>query len=905
MAFQRSSTSQRRGLCKFFLQNGGCKNGDKCVFSHSRIDVQSAPSCPKDTRQICQFFASGACTFGSTCRFQHSTEPRTPPNLDATRRCIFHIQGKCAKGVSCAFSHTETPAGKVVPKCKYFSQGACMFGSNCRFEHEKSPDCEIQAPDVPQKVFETVKFHDNMSALENHNEKVQWPVLTDGSSQQESTAGSKDSDASDPLTASHVIGFSEVLFGPGASVDQVITPFESNKVVITGLPGGVIQSELMGLLEEYGHLRNVLIHADTSKTVSPKADAEFASPAEARAAVDSLNGREFRSHVLHVAFQLHAGDNGLATLRSCKVKLSWYAPSRIAWAHYKTISTAKASAARLKDQVIDGRKIQANFQSPSRRQRDSFTVSIVGLSPTTDYARLRREFQTNDVAFGVPTYEQPDAVKTLRRTLESYGSVENLEILANERNLKVKAFAQFSISDAADAAVKGIHNIPQTWLGNGRLFLELIHSVRYNVPHRQYFILKQAIEKISSSSEKCSIRCYDCDNNGIPLDPVCIRLYSSDAKALGRSKASLEQLLEGNIVSIGGEALWDEYFQTADGSSFLEHVCSTYTIYVRCDSRTRRLHLVGKSEDILRADEEIKRKCAKLSSERHILILEKTDLRRIMLNFDRLQDLAGQNKLTLDVVSRTLTISGSDDAVGVIRSFIKDVLDGAAVSNAAATDGQEVDCPVCFCEPDAPLKLHCGHSYCSECLKHLLHAASDTNNFPVTCVALEGKCGQALPLQIFRDFLSPDAERHLYKSAFNSYIHQRPQEYRYCPTPDCQTIYRPGREGTALRCPGCLNRICPACNVEFHDGLTCHDQKYESSAEKEEFLQWKAANGVRPCPKCGADLEKNGGCNHIKCANCRTHMCWVCMETFSEGGGVYTHMNKMHGGIGIDIEGIF
>jgi len=40
----------------------------------------------------------------------------------------------------------------------------------------------------------------------------------------------------------------------------------------------------------------------------------------------------------------------------------------------------------------------------------------------------------------------------------------------------------------------------------------------------------------------------------------------------------------------------------------------------------------------------------------------------------------------------------------------------------------------------------------------------------------------------------------------------------------------------------------------------------------------------RPCPKCKAPIEKNGGCNHMACTRCKTHFCWACMRPGSACG---------------------
>eukprot|EP00658_Telonema_sp_P-2_P004513 TRINITY_DN11684_c0_g1_i2.p1 TRINITY_DN11684_c0_g1~~TRINITY_DN11684_c0_g1_i2.p1 ORF type:complete len:372 (-),score=59.04 TRINITY_DN11684_c0_g1_i2:202-1317(-) len=42
---------------------------------------------------------------------------------------------------------------------------------------------------------------------------------------------------------------------------------------------------------------------------------------------------------------------------------------------------------------------------------------------------------------------------------------------------------------------------------------------------------------------------------------------------------------------------------------------------------------------------------------------------------------------------------------------------------------------------------------------------------------------------------------------------------------------------------------------------------------------WKLVK-TAPCPKCGVDIEKNGGCPHMHCAHCNTDFCWSCMMPY-------------------------
>jgi hypothetical protein len=43
-------------------------------------------------------------------------------------------------------------------------------------------------------------------------------------------------------------------------------------------------------------------------------------------------------------------------------------------------------------------------------------------------------------------------------------------------------------------------------------------------------------------------------------------------------------------------------------------------------------------------------------------------------------------------------------------------------------------------------------------------------------------------------------------------------------------------------------------------------------------------------------IQKTEGCNHVQCASCNSHMCWMCMQTFKTGLEVYGHMTEQHNG---------
>lgn len=47
-------------------------------------------------------------------------------------------------------------------------------------------------------------------------------------------------------------------------------------------------------------------------------------------------------------------------------------------------------------------------------------------------------------------------------------------------------------------------------------------------------------------------------------------------------------------------------------------------------------------------------------------------------------------------------------------------------------------------------------------------------------------------------------------------------------------------------------------------------------ATEEDSQLWIKEN-TKPCPNCNKNIEKNQGCMHMTCSQCRHEFCWLCM----------------------------
>ena len=62
-------------------------------------------------------------------------------------------------------------------------------------------------------------------------------------------------------------------------------------------------------------------------------------------------------------------------------------------------------------------------------------------------------------------------------------------------------------------------------------------------------------------------------------------------------------------------------------------------------------------------------------------------------------------------------------------------------------------------------------------------------------------------------------------------------------------------------CPHCDHELCLSCNRPWHSG-SCNSARKMEDEQSEKAIK---DMGAKPCPKCGVNIEKRGGCDHMNC----------------------------------------
>ena len=243
-----------------------------------------------------------------------------------------------------------------------------------------------------------------------------------------------------------------------------------------------------------------------------------------------------------------------------------------------------------------------------------------------------------------------------------------------------------------------------------------------------------------------------------------------------------------------------------------------------------------------------------------------------------------------------MRIQSSDQARETINRFVEECCETLPQESSLlnSDDQTQFTCGICLCDVDETADVYrlacCGHIYDKSCVIQQLKSPE----FPLKCVTDD--CEERLVWRDLQNLLNQSERKKLAFSALDDYVKSNPESVKYCPTADCGMVYRVSTDGRRYSCGACLAEICTSCHKQWHDGLTCAMFKSERQVDGR-LKEWmmKDPSNRKNCPRCRTPIEKNEGCNHMECSQCKAHMCWRCMQVFPNGEEVYDHQKSCPG----------
>eukprot|EP00698_Gefionella_okellyi_P023022 TRINITY_DN7730_c0_g3_i1.p1 TRINITY_DN7730_c0_g3~~TRINITY_DN7730_c0_g3_i1.p1 ORF type:complete len:316 (-),score=24.97 TRINITY_DN7730_c0_g3_i1:289-1236(-) len=184
-------------------------------------------------------------------------------------------------------------------------------------------------------------------------------------------------------------------------------------------------------------------------------------------------------------------------------------------------------------------------------------------------------------------------------------------------------------------------------------------------------------------------------------------------------------------------------------------------------------------------------------------------------------------------------------------------------------------CNVCL-EELTPLDT--GYRLCSNwcrvhmpCMSHSVDVSLSDNLAP-RCIS----CGTEAHTHRLLRLLPPEQREKLDAYLLRESLKNLPN-MRVCPHAGCgYMVEGEARDDPRITCSECKRDYCFKCKSPWHAALNCEQYQRKLAEDDPDFQAWarRAKSKCRYCPRCSSLIEKNGGCDHMHCSNCKLKFNW-------------------------------
>ncbi|TEY35476.1 hypothetical protein BOTCAL_0590g00090 [Botryotinia calthae] len=812
-----------------------------------------------DSLATCKFFANGYCMRGENCRYSHEETTVKPQDSVPGKR-----QSEATTSTSIQDARSQIP-------CYHYSRGNCRNGSACPFSHSAGKQKKKAAE--PELDSEGKKDYDNFT---------------------------------------RDFGGALAKFDVGAQVSKILLPTDFSAARIDGLPLDVTAESFVSLLKKKGvqlmpECVRIRKYDDTAS-----ADIKVDDPTFAKGFCSKLNEKTFlkskypKMVAHHVSAGLQPGTNS-HQIECKKIQCSWFKPSRTVSLHFGSENVAEKVFAKFnsKSYKVLGQPVKC--KPPSRRLMSRLNplawILILPNLPAKTKEKditsaitlphhMPRKIEIGEVNYDVDGEEASAIVMSL---LVEVGPIEWSQISTELGGKRSKAVARYYEESDARAAVISLQEMPLPFCKTLTLTIQLISTAKFKVASSIFNAVQGRIRTASQVWDEQHLKFKIYPSAGPKQQYRVLKIEGEASKDVAAAKETLNKILDGITVMNGDKPLWTSSL-IGNGIVFqkLKEIQQDHGVIIVRDKRKQEIKLYGPEENCKEVESIITSIVGTESDNTHLIELKPEDFRWACNGgFRMITTALGENIATFDFVSRPrrILIAGTKREYETALKMIGKK-ESKPLSESVTT---KEDCVVCWGTADNPILTKCNHVYCIECFELSCSAASSNGkNFSINCHGNMGKCQVNFSLEELQEILSSKAFEDILAASFSSHIQRNPQIFRYCPKPNCDSIYRVTKTMHFNTCTECCTVMCTYCH-QPHEKMTCAEYEDETSGRFEATLKLMERIGIKSCPKCKTHIEKTAGCNHIEC-KCGAHLCWVCLESFEHSKLCYDHMSAKHGG---------
>ena len=188
-----------------------------------------------------------------------------------------------------------------------------------------------------------------------------------------------------------------------------------------------------------------------------------------------------------------------------------------------------------------------------------------------------------------------------------------------------------------------------------------------------------------------------------------------------------------------------------------------------------------------------------------------------------------------------------------------------------------IECGICGEVIISPIKvkIKCGHYFCRDCwIDYLKEKITNANVLKILC--MQHGCSTILETKFIKNILEGNNEliEKYDKFLQRKKMLEQSDKIKFCPIPDCEGYAEKKEKSKYVKC-NFGHEFCFECGNAPHGDKEC-----EEMIDKD-FEEWRSHKIVKRCPGCRMWTEKNEGCNHMTCVECKFQWCWLCQKQYT------------------------
>lgn len=380
-----------------------------------------------------------------------------------------------------------------------------------------------------------------------------------------------------------------------------------------------------------------------------------------------------------------------------------------------------------------------------------------------------------------------------------------------------------------------------------------------------------------------------------------IDINTESVKKMLELRNSLQFLFKAEILDLMDMPRLGSMF-TRNGKNKIDEIMKKTNTLIVCNNRNKTISIYGEGRYHLVKDE-IETYIDSLGSSKTIDLKGESKhsglIKRLIQDLQGLRDQTDLAYAKLDHRKHRIEIQGSEEAIELAEKSIKEIMKVEEMRNYCKAPSKNAECGICFTEMSTTelYRLEsCGHPCCKNCIQSYLSIKMKEKDFPLQCC--HEFCNMLWAWSDIQNMIKLGfcTLQFLIDASVSYHVAKHKDKLRYCITPECKMVYEVCTDGKSKSiCPLCGISLCRRCHVEYHAGVSCEIYQHYRGIN-DELKKWicddPSNRGL--CPKCCIPIEKNGGCMHVECKQCGSHICWTCEDFFDSRSQCYKHLLETH-----------